>query len=312
MTSAVAWAVVAGLGLGLGLWILSSLVPRLGRPPLASRVAPYVVDVSSEARRVVARRSSDPLPLFGAAAVPLVDALRGFVSRALGGDETVARRLRQSGAAQSVAAFRSSQLVSAAVGAAVGIAVAVVLWRTGSASPVLGVAAIPVAAAIGTVVPEQLLIRRARARLARMSDELPTVLEFVSLSLSAGESLPDALARVARTSSGELARELAAVVAEVGLGEPLGDALARASDTLALPGFARAVGQLVPALERGTPLVDVLRSQAQDAREEAKRKLIEAAGAKEVAMLVPLVFLILPVTVAFAVFPATLVLDLGF
>jgi tight adherence protein C len=29
-------------------------------------------------------------------------------------------------------------------------------------------------------------------------------------------------------------------------------------------------------------------------------------------MLVPLVFLILPVTIAFALFPATLVLDLGF
>jgi tight adherence protein C len=33
----------------------------------------------------------------------------------------------------------------------------------------------------------------------------------------------------------------------------------------------------------------VLRAQAQDAREEAKRELLEAAGKNEVAMLVPLV-----------------------
>jgi len=58
--------------------------------------------------------------------------------------------------------------------------------------------------------------------------------------------------------------------------------------------------------------VEVLRAQAQDSRDDAKRQLLESAGRKEVAMLVPLVFLILPVTVVFALFPATLVLELGF
>ncbi|MDQ1581930.1 MAG: tight adherence protein, partial [Microbacteriaceae bacterium] len=66
------------------------------------------------------------------------------------------------------------------------------------------------------------------------------------------------------------------------------------------------------ALERGTPLAEVLRAQAQDARDETKRALIELAGKKEVAMLVPLVFLILPVTVLFAIFPGIFVLQAGF
>jgi tight adherence protein C len=79
-----------------------------------------------------------------------------------------------------------------------------------------------------------------------------------------------------------------------------------------LPALTRAVDQLVGALERGTPLVGVFRSQAHDSRDDAKRQLIEAAGRKEVAMLVPLVFLILPVTIAFAIFPGILVLQLGF
>jgi tight adherence protein C len=65
-------------------------------------------------------------------------------------------------------------------------------------------------------------------------------------------------------------------------------------------------------LDRGTPLVDVLRAQAQDSRDDAKRSILEAAGKKEIAMLVPLVFLILPVTVAFAIFPGIMVLQLGF
>jgi tight adherence protein C len=56
----------------------------------------------------------------------------------------------------------------------------------------------------------------------------------------------------------------------------------------------------------------VLQAQAQDAREESKRELLELAGKKEVAMLFPLVFLILPITIAFAIFPGIFVLQVGF
>ena len=63
---------------------------------------------------------------------------------------------------------------------------------------------------------------------------------------------------------------------------------------------------------RGTPLAEILRAQAQDARDEAKRDLLETAGKKEVGMLVPLVFLILPITIVFAIYPGIFVLQLGF
>ena len=69
---------------------------------------------------------------------------------------------------------------------------------------------------------------------------------------------------------------------------------------------------MLGALERGAPLAAVLRAQAGDARDEAKRTIIELAGRKEIAMLVPLIFMILPVTVAFALFPGYLVLQAGF
>ena len=84
-----------------------------------------------------------------------------------------------------------------------------------------------------------------------------------------------------------------------------------APHAIGLPALTRTVDQLVGALERGTPLVEVFRAQAHDSRDDAKRQLIEAAGRKEVAMLVPLVFLILPVTIAFAFFPGLLVLGSG-
>ena len=102
------------------------------------------------------------------------------------------------------------------------------------------------------------------------------------------------------------------MVAAVGTGVPLGRALADLRDGLDHPALSRALDQVLGALERGAPLAGVLRAQAGDAREEAKRTIIELAGRKEIAMLVPLIFLILPVTVAFALFPGYLVLQAGF
>ena len=56
-------------------------------------------------------------------------------------------------------------------------------------------------------------------------------------------------------------------------------------------------------LFRSTPLVDVLRAQANDARSTQQQSLMELAGKKDVAMLIPVVFLILPTVVGIALFP---------
>ncbi|HEY5230314.1 MAG TPA: type II secretion system F family protein, partial [Galbitalea sp.] len=159
---------------------------------------------------------------------------------------------------------------------------------------------------------DYLLQRAASARIGRMTKELPTVLEFLTLSLSAGEGILDAIRRIGAISSGELAAELSTVTSSVSTGLPLGESLERLSTALQLPPLTRAVEQINGALERGTPLAEVLRAQAQDARENAKRELLELSGKKEVAMLVPLVFLILPITIAIAIFPGLFVLQLGF
>jgi tight adherence protein C len=45
-----------------------------------------------------------------------------------------------------------------------------------------------------------------------------------------------------------------------------------------------------------------------DVREQSKRALLEAGGKKEVQMMVPVVFMILPVTVLFALYPGLLTL----
>ncbi len=70
-----------------------------------------------------------------------------------------------------------------------------------------------------------------------------------------------------------------------------------------LVALSRFADGLAVALERGTPLADVLRAQAGDIREASRRELIESGARREVAMMVPVVFLVLPVTIAFAFYP---------
>jgi tight adherence protein C len=305
-------AIPLGIVLGLGLWSLLALVPRIGAPRLADRIAPYLLDVSPAARERASRRPAEPASLLAGLVAPAAARTRRMLTGVLGGDATVTQRLRQAGSTLTVERFRSRQLLWAAGGAAIGVLLATVMARVSAAGVPVLVGVVVVAAGLGVLSPEQLLSRAARARLARISAELPTVVEFLTLALSAGEGILDALKRVARTGNGELSRELGRVVAEVNTGRPLPDALQRCASAIGLPALSRTIDQLLGALERGTPLVEVLRAQAQDSRDESKRQLLEAAGKKEVAMLVPLVFLILPVTIVFAIFPGILVLQLGF
>ena len=312
VSSPVAWSLFLGVLLGLGLWSLVSMVPRLGRPSLAYRVAPYVLDVSDTARALLARRTIDPLPVLGTLLAPAFSRARNGLGAALGGASRLELRLRQAGSSLTVERFRSEQLVWALLGAVVGAGTSVVVSHGHSVSFLVSVAIPCIAAATGLALRDILLQRAVTKRMSRVVSEFPTVIEFLTLSLSAGEGILDSLRRVSRVSSGELSREIGVVMAEVNTGVSLNLALENLEQRLRQPAITRLVEQITGALERGSPLAEVLRAQAQDAREIAKRDLLETAGKKEVAMLVPLVFLILPTTIAFAIFPGIFVLQAGF
>jgi len=88
-------------------------------------------------------------------------------------------------------------------------------------------------------------------------------------------------------------------------------ALRDAADTIGVPEIVALVEHLVSALERGAPLAEVVRAHSADSRAERLRAIVDRAGKAEVWMLVPLVLLILPTTVIFAVWPSLQALQLG-
>jgi tight adherence protein C len=300
-------ALALGLTAGVGLWSVTARLPALGRPRLATRLAPYLLDVSAEARRLNRPTAVDPIPVLGLVAAPALDLFQRAFGGLLGSSGGAAVRLARAGRDWSVEEYRLRQLLWAVLGALLGAALGALAAANGS--PAALVAGPVVGALAGPLARDRLLVTEGSRRAARIESELPTVLEFLALSLSAGEGIRDGLRRVARVGSGTLAELMQRVVDESAVGVPLTVALTGLADELRIPALTRSLTHLVAALDRGSPLAEVLRVQAADAREHARRNLLEAAGKKEIGMMVPLVFLILPTTVAVAVFPGLLVLQ---
>ncbi|MDQ0735503.1 type II secretion system F family protein [Arthrobacter agilis] len=313
MTPVLALAALAGLLLGVGLWLVVVRLPAMRPVTLTQRIAPQLraVDVRS---RLLAEAPADLTP-FGALERILRPLLADAVSwshRFNPAAATLAGRLAQAGRGQTTTDFRAQQLLWAAGALAGSTLVMVLLAAAGSVDPPLAVVLILGCAVLGFVGRDYLLSADIRRREARMLAEFPSLAELMALAVSAGESTTGALERICRTARGELAGEFGLVLAATRAGKPLVDALQEFSHRTRLAPLARFVDGITVAVQRGTPLADVLRAQAQDVRDLAKRDLMESAGKKEIAMMVPLVFGVLPLTVLFAVYPGIALITIGF
>jgi tight adherence protein C len=230
------------------------------------------------------------------------DAAR-LLERALGGTASVRRRLDQAGQEMTVEDFRAQQVLWGAVGLAAGLGASLVAAAKGDFSALLLLVLSLGGAVTGVLLRDQVLSRDVARREERIMAEFPTIAELLALAVAAGEGPVGALERVTRISRGELAGELRRALAQARAGQSLVQALQGVATRTSLAPLARFVDGVAIAVERGTPLADVLRAQAVDVREAGKRALLEAGGRKEIAMMIPVVFLVLPVTVLFALFP---------
>ncbi|PYI69228.1 type II secretion system protein F [Arthrobacter livingstonensis] len=302
----------AGLALGLGLWLVFVRLPAMRRPTFAERVEPQLRSVASRSGLLAVE---DSAALFG----PLGRIFRLLVSDAmvrLGrfniSVKGLAARLERAGRNESPLEFRAVQLLWTGAGLVIGLAGSLFLVWSGHVN-VMGALALTAALMLGGYLGcDYLLGARIKRRQARILAEFPALAELMALAVGAGESAASALDRVARQSRGELSGEFTRILAQTRTGTPLVEALAAFSERLGIPALTRFVDGISVAVSRGTPLADVLRAQAQDVRDVAKRELMEAAGRKEIAMMVPLVFGVLPLTVVFAVFPGLALLQFGF
>lgn len=287
-----------------GIALLIAGLPVMRRPGLDDRLEPYLRDTVRPSRLLATASTGPAFFGLGALAAPYVKRLGARVDGLLGGSASVVRRQLRAGKPPDLDGFRAEQVVWGFAGAVVAVLLTgVTAASKGRLSVVMLVLLVFVGAVSGVVARDVQLSRVARRREQRMLAEFPTVAELLALAVSAGEGATGALERVCRLSHGELADELRRCLADARAGANLPTALEGLARRTGLLSLSRFVDGIVVAVERGTPLADVLRAQAQDVREEGRRALMEEGARKEIAMMVPVVFLILPVTILFALYP---------
>lgn len=192
------------------------------------------------------------------------------------------------------------------VGLAAGFA-ALVGWMNSGPSAALFLAA--VGATAGLLAAESNLHRRATGRRAVLARQVLAVTQTMALSVSAGETAAEAIARAASLAPEPISRWLGDVDAEIRSGRSMEAALGDAADAMAVSDFSLLADSLVAASMRGAPLATTLLEQVRDTRARQRAAALERAGRSDIAMLLPVVFLVLPAVVLVALFPGFVALS---
>jgi tight adherence protein C len=293
----------------VGLLLAVYASPPMRPVRLADRIVPYLAEAPSGSRLLM---RSAPASNVQVAVKVLGPALRDaarWTDRWVGGSDSVRRRLGGLASSATVEDFRVEQVIWGAIGLVTGsLSVGAVTFLRGSANPVLAAGGGLIAGVAALLGRDWWLSQEVARRERSMLAEFPVIADLLALAVLAGEAPIDAMQRVCRLTNGQITSDLQGVLDQSRSGVPMVRALSELSERTTLEIFSRFLQGFVVAIERGTPLAEVLRAQAADVRELSKRSLLEAGGRKEIAMMVPIVFLILPVTVLFALYPGLVTL----
>ena len=151
---------------------------------------------------------------------------------------------------------------------------------------------------------ERRLEREIKVHREAIESDFPAIIEILTLSLSAGETPLSAMQRISQRANGALAIEFSRVVAEVSKGVPFTDSLDSMGRRMRSLAVRRFIDALVIAINRGAPLIEVLHSHAREARDFQRNRVLAAAAKAELSMMIPVVFLILPISILFALWPS--------
>lgn len=304
-----------GLLCAAGAWLVITSITSHRQQDFSDRIAPQLR--GSELRKSRFNHQYENLPegLYGGATAlvtPMIQWALKIVNRANFDTVALEKRLQNLGTGLTVSEYRIQQIIWALLALLVSSILVSLGAVSGRVSVAPGLMLILLATVAGFIGRDYWLGQQIKKREQAMLEEFPALAELMALSVAAGETGLGSLERVVRCSNGELAKEFTKILAMTRSGETLVASLQTFSQRTTVAALSRFVDGLIVAIERGTPLADVLRAQAQDVRDNAKRDLMETAGKKEIGMMAPVVFMILPLTVVFALFPGVSLLNLNF
>ena len=148
------------------------------------------------------------------------------------------------------------------------------------------------------------IITRSQINQGELNQELSKILQMLAIMISAGESSIAALRYISERSSGRLATLIKASLENYNNNGNLFSTLEFVSSATNSAQVRRLLNAIRISSERGSPMLDTLQNQVRSLNKEIKVNLLNKAGKSEIALLVPVVFLILPTSILFAVWPS--------
>lgn len=293
---------LVGLAFALSVLLLFTGLRRNRRPRLLTRLQRYQGTASAVGPSSFRALLGLVLPNWGPFRQPSSSASDSPQSTTTA--NALRAKLARAGKSTDLDRFRFERLAWIGFGVAGGLMLAIILMaRSGDLSLILIVLLMGVGAVIGFLLHDRSLVRATRKRAERMSEQLPTVAELLAFAVAAGETPLAAFGRVERSVGGDLGQEFKFVVDDVRSGTGFLTALRELSQRSPSSTVSRFIDGVIVSTERGTPMAEVLRAQAADARAASRRQLMEGASKKESLMIAPVVFLVLPMLVVIALYP---------
>ena len=134
--------------------------------------------------------------------------------------------------------------------------------------------------------------------------EIPDFSSLLWFAVSAGESLDVSLKIAVSRSSGYVSSQFGKVIRNVEHGALLQVELQNLAVEAKSEQVRELATKLAVALNNGSALSDLLSDFVQSTTAELRTQLLAKAGKNETKMMIPMVFVILPVTVMFALYPS--------
>jgi len=139
---------------------------------------------------------------------------------------------------------------------------------------------------------------------SEVNEELVNILQMLSIMISAGESPMMALRYISQRSVGYIPTLIKQSFSKYESGNNLTQTLEYIAAATGSSAVRRLTNSIQIAIQRGTPILDVLNNQVQSLNKQINLALLKKSGKSEITLLIPVVFLILPVSISFAIWPS--------
>ncbi|MDD2421849.1 MAG: type II secretion system F family protein [Heliobacteriaceae bacterium] len=245
-------------------------------------------------------------PFFDRLIRPLLQKFSGKVANMMPKEKkaTLDKRLTAAGnpANLSPEQFRTLQYFGAGLGLGLGI----LFVGVSGVNPGWGFLLEVAFLFIGFLLPDSVLNSLIKGRQRSIQNNLPDVLDLLTVSVEAGLGFDAAVAKVVEKSSGPVAVEFGRVMGEINVGKPRREALRDMAIRNGIDDLTAFVGAIVQADTLGVSIGNVLRIQAQQMRQARRQRAEERAMKAPIKMLLPMIIFIFPAIFVVLLGPAIL------